>query len=226
MERQIGEIFTLDDGTKLQVKEEFGCKNCFFVDLLCNNRLGIIGSCGRRARKDGHSVIFVKIEEVLVPLTTEKEARNMAARNRERKVGEIFSLEDGTKLQVKAEFGCKNCFYVRPELYPLSCIMNEKTNAIRGVCSALVRSDDQCVIFVKIGEAPMEKKSIFSTSLETWLSGMADEWEKEISAAAQEAFVFRFWDMPNTKLARVMGIHEKTVRRIRKKVLRNNKETI
>lgn len=58
------------------------------------------------------------------------------------------------------------------------------------------------------------------------LSGMDEAFRRHVLSVARAEFVALFWDMPSTDLAAAMGVTEKTVRNIRKKRLRKNRESI
>ena len=153
----------------------------------------------------------------------------------ERKIGEKFEYSPGVWLEVVAGALCEDC-----ALEPEPC--GDKLY-IKGACSAHGRRDNTSVVFrfcdapapapkVDVTEAPAE---FTATRIITqdhvpppseWMRGLSDAWGAEIVDAARDAFVYRFWDYPNTALALVMGVSEATVRRIRKKRLRKNKEGI
>ena len=150
----------------------------------------------------------------------------------ERKIGEKFEYAPGVWLEVaECIDGCAGCFFRGG----IGCIVMQG-------CTSMIRSDDISVIFrycdppaPKIPETPKPSEAglDFIAKLEEiktapppteWMQGMTEAWQNEIIEAARDAFVYRFWDMPNTTLALVMGVSEATVRRIRKKRLRKNRE--
>lgn len=59
MERKVGEIFDYK-GKKLQVVEQFDCKDCVFDIYFCRRTPSIVGRC--YDRKDGKSVIFKEVK--------------------------------------------------------------------------------------------------------------------------------------------------------------------
>lgn len=151
----------------------------------------------------------------------------------ERKIGEKFEFFPGVWLEVVAGALCDDC-----TIMPGPC---GNTRYIRGECSAHGRRDKTSVIF-RLCDPPAPEGDIADATLEftatgtiiqdrvpppsEWFKGLSDAWGAEILEAARDAFVYRFWDYPNTALALVMGVSEATVRRIRKKRLRKNKEEI
>ena len=148
----------------------------------------------------------------------------------ERKIGEKFEYAPGVWLEVVAGNGCFSC-----------ALFADKDCGIRrterGNCSAVARVDGVPVVFVRCDppapEVDVTKERLEFTATGTiiqdapppsdWFKGLSDAWGAEILEAARDAFVYRFWDYPNTALALVMGVSEATVRRIRKKRLRKNK---
>ena len=151
----------------------------------------------------------------------------------ERKIGEKFEYSPGVWLEVVAGAGdgCFSCALFADRdcgVYKVS----------RGNCSRFTRRDGVPVVFVRC-EPPAPEVDVAEATLEfsatgtviqdhapppsEWLEGLSDAWGAEILEAARDAFVYRFWDYPNTALALVMGVSEATVRRIRKKRLRKNK---
>lgn len=153
----------------------------------------------------------------------------------ERKIGEKFEYSPGVWLEVVAEVcHCDGCFFA-----PCPCL---RSRDITGHCNNALRSGQDGVIFrpcdppaPEIPETPKPSDAVFEFSAvlheikaapppSEWMRGMTEAWQQEIIEAAREAFVYRFWDMPNTTLALVMGVSEATVRRIRKKRLRKNRE--
>ena len=148
----------------------------------------------------------------------------------ERKIGEKFEYSPGVWLEVVAGGLCEDC-----ALEPEPC--GDKMY-IKGACSAHGRRDNTSVVFICC-EPPAPEVDVAEAKLEftatgtiiqdhvpppsEWLKGLSDAWGAEILEAARDAFVYRFWDYPNTALALVMGVSEATVRRIRKKRLRKNK---
>ena len=83
----------------------------------------------------------------------------------EYKIGDIFCLEDGTKLQVvKATCNCKDCYF-----------FNSKNNICSRtkdiICSAPRRKDKEFVIFKQVKDNNMEEKRSIKISLEE-----AKEW--------------------------------------------------
>ena len=83
----------------------------------------------------------------------------------EHKIGEIFCLEDGTKLQVvKSTCNCKDCFF-----------FNSKNNICSRtkdiICSAPRRKDKEFVIFKQVKDNNVEEKRNIQISLEE-----AKEW--------------------------------------------------
>jgi hypothetical protein len=64
--RDIDEIFELDDGTKLQVKEQtngYCCHGCYFdINLNCVENYLEHGKCLNKSRPDRKQVIFRKID--------------------------------------------------------------------------------------------------------------------------------------------------------------------
>lgn len=156
----------------------------------------------------------------------------------ERKIGEKFEYSPGVWLEVAPEIRqCEGCFFA-----PCPC---RRSPGITGHCSKAMRSGRGGAIFRRCDppapekpETPKEPKPSeavleFSAVLHEiktapppteWMQGMTEAWQNEIIEAARDAFVYRFWDMPNTTLALVMGVSEATVRRIRKKRLRKNRE--
>ena len=78
----------------------------------------------------------------------------------EYKIGDIFCLEDGTKLQVvKATCNCKDCYF-----------FNSKNNICSRtkdiICSAPRREDKEFVIFKQVKDNNMEEKRNIQISLE------------------------------------------------------------
>lgn len=148
----------------------------------------------------------------------------------ERKIGDKFELRPGVWSEVVAGDVCGDC-----ALMPDPC---GNTRYIRGECSAHGRRDKTSVIF-RFCDAPAPEVDVAEAKLEftttgtiiqdhvpppsEWFAGLSDAWGVEILESARDAFVYRFWDYPNTALALVMGVSEATVRRIRKKRLRKNK---
>lgn len=156
----------------------------------------------------------------------------------ERKIGEKFEYSPGVWLEVVASAGdrCFSCALFADR----DCGVHR---AARGNCSRFTRrADHNNIIFVRCEPPapgtpetpkPSEATFEFSAKLEEikaapppseWMRGMTEAWQQEIIEAARDAFVYRFWDVPNTSLAAVMGVSEATVRRIRKKRLRKNRE--
>ena len=153
----------------------------------------------------------------------------------ERKIGEKFEYSPGVWLEVAPEIRhCDGCFFA-----PCPCL---RSRDITGHCNNALRSGQGGVIFRRCEPPAPEKPETpkpseasleFIAKLEEiktapppteWMQGMTEAWQNEIIEAARDAFVYRFWDMPNTTLALVMGVSEATVRRIRKKRLRKNRE--
>ena len=150
----------------------------------------------------------------------------------ERKIGEKFEYSPGVWLEVAPQCFCEDCFFDG-----MRCDI-----ARTGDCSISGRPDSTPVIFRRCvppaPEMPETPKPSdagldITAKLEEiknapppteWMRGMTEAWQNEIIEAARDAFVYRFWDMPNTTLALVMGVSEATVRRIRKKRLRKNRE--
>ena len=150
----------------------------------------------------------------------------------ERKIGEKFEYSPGVWLEVAPQGFCEDCFFD-----DLRCEI-----ARTGSCSISGRTDSTPVIFrpcdppsPETPETPKPSEATFefSAKLEEiktapppseWMRGMTEAWQNEVIEAARDAFVYRFWDVPNTTLALVMGVSEATVRRIRKKRLRKNRE--
>ena len=153
----------------------------------------------------------------------------------ERKIGEKFEYSPGVWLEVAPDLKmCCGCFFDGWRCGDV--------RGVRGNCVYEDRADDQGVIFRLCDPPapenpetpkPSEATFEFSAKLEEikaapppseWMRGMTEAWQQEIIEAARDAFVYRFWDVPNTTLALVMGVSEATVRRIRKKRLRKNRE--
>lgn len=67
---------------------------------------------------------------------------------KERKIGEVFKIYDGTKLKVIASdtCSCKGCYFHKSENYDCS---GAHLSEVTGLCSQ-ARSDGQDVIFAKI----------------------------------------------------------------------------
>lgn len=134
-----------------------------------------------------------------------------------RKVGEVFKLPIKgvtTLLRVTEHDGCVGCF--------LFCTNSECFDYLdtRGYCAAMVRADKKNVIFV-------EETSLIPPSIPVpSLSGMDEAFRRHVLSVARAEFVALFWDMQNTDLAAAMGVTEKTVRNIRKKRLRKNKDSL
>lgn len=136
----------------------------------------------------------------------------------ERKIGEIFTLPDGRRVRVDREtVGCVGCIFFDHPKNTRACYHNK---AIRGECSWFMRGVNQGVIFTDITDekplAPFSAPGVDTDKL-------TEAFNVEIIDAARDAFVYRFWDYPNTRLAEIMTVSEATVRRIRKKRLQKNK---
>lgn len=67
---------------------------------------------------------------------------------KERKIGEVFKIYDGTKLKVIASdtCSCEGCYFYKPGNYDCS---GAHLSKVTGLCSK-ARSDCQDVIFAKI----------------------------------------------------------------------------
>ena len=98
----------------------------------------------------------------------------------EHKIGEIFCLEDGTKLQVvKSTCNCKDCYF-----------FNSKNNICSRtkdiICSAPRRKDKEFVIFKQVKDNNMEEKRNIQISLEEareWYNS-GDSFKKELALKA------------------------------------------
>ncbi len=98
----------------------------------------------------------------------------------EYKIGDIFCLEDGTKLQVvKATCNCKDCYF-----------FNSKNNICSRtkdiICSAPRREDKEFVIFKQVKDNNMEEKRNIQISLEEareWYNS-GDSFKKELALKA------------------------------------------
>lgn len=67
---------------------------------------------------------------------------------KERKIGEVFEIYDGTKLKVIESDTCEGCYFHKPGNYDYS---GAHLSEVTGLCSQ-ARSDGQGVIFAKIEE--------------------------------------------------------------------------
>ena len=95
----------------------------------------------------------------------------------EHKIGEIFCLEDGTKLEVaKSTCNCKSCYF-----------FNDKDNSCSRtkdiICSAPRRKDKEFVIFKQVKDNNMEEKRNIQISLEEareWYNS-GDSFKRELA---------------------------------------------
>ena len=98
----------------------------------------------------------------------------------EYKIGDIFYLEDGTKLEtVKATCNCKNCYFFNNKYNICS-----RTKDI--ICSAPRRKDKEFVIFKQVKDNNMEEKRNIQISLEEareWYNS-GDSFKKELALKA------------------------------------------
>ena len=98
----------------------------------------------------------------------------------EYKIGDIFYLEDGTKLEtVKATCNCKNCYFFNNKYNICS-----RTKDI--ICSAPRRKDKEFVIFKQVKDNNMEEKRNIQISLKEakeWYNS-GDSFKKELALKA------------------------------------------
>ena len=98
----------------------------------------------------------------------------------EYKIGDIFYLEDGTKLEtVKATCNCKNCYFFNNKYNICS-----RTKDI--ICSAPRRKDKEFVIFKQVKDNNMEEKRSIKISLEEareWYNS-GNSFKKELALKA------------------------------------------
>ena len=98
----------------------------------------------------------------------------------EYKIGDIFYLEDGTKLEtVKATCNCKNCYFFNNKYNICS-----RTKDI--ICSAPRRKDKEFVIFRQVKDNNMEEKRNIQISLEEareWYNS-GDSFKRELALNA------------------------------------------
>ena len=99
----------------------------------------------------------------------------------EHKIGEIFCLEDGTKLEIaKSTCNCKDCYF-----------FNNKGNGCSGPkniepCHPLKRKDKEFIIFKQIKDNNMKEKRNIQISLEEakeWYNS-GDSFKKELALKA------------------------------------------
>ena len=139
------------------------------------------------------------------------------------KIGDTYTTPGGVTVRAVRYDGqgCRNCCF-----YPAS----PDSGRVKMLCTPLLCS---ARIFIIADDVEDTKETITkpeetpapSISLPT-LSGMDDAFKRHVLSVARAEFVALFWDMPNTDLAAAMGVTEKTVRNIRKKRLRKNKESL
>ena len=131
------------------------------------------------------------------------------------KIGETYTTPGGVVIKARREVdGCATCTF----------------NGFAGLKSMRERAKLGCIDMICTGRifdevVKPEEPPASSVSIPT-LSGMDEAFQRHVLSVARAEFVALFWDMPNTDLAAAMGVTEKTVRNIRKKRLRKNKESI
>lgn len=136
----------------------------------------------------------------------------------QRDYGDVFTLPDGRVLRVDKYEGedrrekCRSCALYTPADSPAFFSCGHYAN-LAGYCFGRVFT--LC--------ATKEETSAPSISVPS-LSGMDDAFRRHVLTVARAEFVALFWDMQNTDLAAAMGVTEKTVRNIRKKRLRKNRD--
>lgn len=145
------------------------------------------------------------------------------------KIGETYTTPGGVVIRAKEQTcGCDNC-----EFYGLPSDLRIRA----GVgCTDMVCLHPPRIfaevpktenVPVRGGVVPRDEKRVFGCVVPVpTLSGMDEAFQRHVLSVARAEFVALFWDMPNTDLAAAMGVTEKTVRNIRKKRLRKNKESI
>ena len=133
------------------------------------------------------------------------------------KIGETYVTPGGVRIKAVEDLNgtrCHECVF-----QGLSNNLSMRERAGIG-CSDVDCRGRLFVEVTKPEEAPAP-----SIPLPT-LSGMDEAFQRHVLSVARAEFVALFWDMPNTDLAVAMGVTEKTVRNIRKKRLRKNKESL
>lgn len=133
------------------------------------------------------------------------------------KIGETYTTPGGVVVKAEASSGvyiCDNCDF-----------SGRRANMRRD--AGIGCEDVECLypprVFV---EVPKPEETPASSVPLPSLAKMDDAFKRHVLSVARAEFAALFWDMPNTDLAAAMGVTEKTVRNIRKKRLRKNKESL
>ena len=127
------------------------------------------------------------------------------------KIGETYTTPGGVGIKALEGVGCGGCI-----LYKFDIRTRMGIGCDDVICLHPHRT------FIEVTKP--ENTPASSVPLPT-LSGMDEAFQRHVLSVARAEFVALFWDMPNTDLAAAMGVTEKTVRNIRKKRLRKNRES-